>query len=100
MVWGGLGGRVAMRVVFLTSDDRVRGVISDDGFEIGRITFQTIDLLVTATLLGVVGGLTYGLIRIVLRGPRPSCTWMRTRERCNQQGRRTLVEGYFHQQIA
>jgi len=37
-VWGGVGGRVAMRIVFLTSDDTVRGVISDDGFEIGRIS--------------------------------------------------------------
>ncbi len=72
LVWGGVGGRVAMRIVFLTSDDRVRGVISDDGFEIGRISFETIELLVFATFLGVIGGLTYGFVRMLLRGP----TWV------------------------
>ncbi len=63
---------MAMRIVFLTSDDRVRGVISDDGFEIGRISFETIELLVFATFLGVIGGLTYGFVRMLLRGP----TWV------------------------
>ncbi len=72
LVWGGVGGRVAMRIVFLTSDDRVRGVISDDGFEIGRFSFETIGLLVFATFLGVIGGLTYGFVRMLLRGP----TWL------------------------
>ena len=72
LVWGGVGGRVAMRVVFLTSDDRVRGVISDDGFEIGRISSETIFLLVFTTFLGVVGGLIYGFVRMLLRGP----TWL------------------------
>jgi hypothetical protein len=33
---GGLGGRLAMRILFLTSGDPVKGLISDDGFEIGR----------------------------------------------------------------
>ncbi len=61
-----------MRVVFLTSDDRVRGVISDDGFEIGRFSSETIGLLLFATFLGVIGGLTYGFVRMLLRGP----TWL------------------------
>ena len=34
-VIGGLGGRLVMRILLLTSDDTVRGVTSDDGFEIG-----------------------------------------------------------------
>ena len=42
LLWGGVGGRVAMRVVLLTSDDRVRGLTSDDGFEIGRLSAATI----------------------------------------------------------
>ena len=71
-LWGGVGGRIAMRVVFLTSNDSVQGTISDDGFEIGRITFATIFLLVFGAFMGVVGGLTYGLLRMLLRGP----TWL------------------------
>ena len=35
-VIGGLGGRLAMRILFLTSGDGVKGLTSDDGFEIGR----------------------------------------------------------------
>ena len=38
----GIGGRIAMRVVFLTSNERVRGVTSDDGFEIGTFSAATI----------------------------------------------------------
>ena len=29
VVWGGIGGRLAMRLLFLTSDERVRGVVTD-----------------------------------------------------------------------
>ena len=67
--WGGVGGRIAMRIVFLTSSDSVQGAISDDGFEIGRITFATIFLLVFGTFVGVLGGLTYGFLRMLLKGP-------------------------------
>ena len=31
-VIGGLGGRLAMRILFVTSDEAVKGLISDDGF--------------------------------------------------------------------
>ena len=34
----GLGSRLAMLMLRLTSPQRVRGVTSDDGFEIGRVT--------------------------------------------------------------
>ena len=44
---GGVGGRIAMRVLMLTSDDTVRGLQSDDDFEIGRFTLaNTIALLI------------------------------------------------------
>ena len=35
-----------MRIVLLTSDDRVRGLTSDDGFEIDVISVATIFLLI------------------------------------------------------
>lgn len=69
-VWGGVGGRLAMRIIFLSSDDRVRGLTSDDGFEIGRFSADTIFLLIFASFLGMAGGLGYGLIRMLLEGPR------------------------------
>lgn len=70
LIWGGVGGRVAMRIVLLTSDERVRGLTSDDGFEIGRVSGDTIFLLIFTSILGAFAGLLYGLIRMLLRGPR------------------------------
>ncbi len=72
IVWGGLGGRVAMRILVLTSDARVRGLTSDDGFEIGQFSASTIVLLVFTTILGALAGFVYGLLRMLLRGP----TWL------------------------
>ncbi len=69
-IWGGFGGRIAMRIVLLTSDDRVRGLTSDDGFEIGRVSFETLSLVFLAVVLGAGGGAVYGLVRLVLQGPR------------------------------
>jgi hypothetical protein len=69
-VWGGIGGRIAMRVVFLTSHDAVKGMTSDDGFEIGIISAATIFLLIGASIGGGFGGFIYGLIRPALRGPQ------------------------------
>ena len=55
---GGIGGRIAMFVLRLTSPDSIRGVESDDGFEMGRFDISsTIDLFVVTTILGIVGGL-------------------------------------------
>jgi hypothetical protein len=55
---GGVGGRIAMRVLFLTSDDAVKGVTSDDGFEIGRFTLgDTLGLVLLTALLGVLAAL-------------------------------------------
>ncbi|MGI8925612.1 MAG: hypothetical protein ACR2HN_03060 [Tepidiformaceae bacterium] len=50
---GGFGGRLAMFVLRLTSDDSVRGIESDDGFIIGRFDLtSTLNLLFTTMFLG------------------------------------------------
>ncbi len=70
-VWGGVGGRIAMRVLFLTSDRRVRGMTSDDGFEIGRFSGDTIFLVIAMTVLGGILGSFYGIARHVFDGSKP-----------------------------
>lgn len=67
-MWGGVGGRLAMRLVFLTSKDSVRGVTSDDGFEIGTITTATVGFVVAMAVLGATAGLMLGPVRLLLRG--------------------------------
>jgi len=55
---GGVGGRIAMFVLRLTSPDFIRGLESDDGFEMGRFDLSsTGQLLLFTTILGIVGGL-------------------------------------------
>lgn len=49
---GGIGGRLAMFVLRLASPDGVRGVISDDGFEIGRVSASTLSLVVLTASMG------------------------------------------------
>jgi hypothetical protein len=71
LVWGGIGGRIAMRVVFLTSSEHVRGLTSDDGFEIGTISGATVFLLIFTTILGGIAGIGVGILRMVTSGP----TW-------------------------
>ena len=71
LVWGGIGGRIAMRVVFLTSNEHVRGLTSDDGFEIGTFSGATMFLLIVTTILGGIAGFGVGIIRMVTSGP----TW-------------------------
>jgi hypothetical protein len=71
LVWGGIGGRIAMRVIFLTSSEHVRGLTSDDGFEIGTISAATVFLLIFTTILGGIAGLGVGILRMVTFGP----TW-------------------------
>jgi len=68
LVWGGIGGRLAMRLVFLTSSDSVRGVTSDDGFEIGTITPATVGFVVAMAVLGLIAGLAFGPVRMLLPG--------------------------------
>ena len=60
---GGIGGRLAMLLLRLTSSDIVIGVTSDDGFEIGVVSTQTANLLLLTTVLGAANGALYAALR-------------------------------------
>ena len=73
VVVGG-GSRAAMLVLRLTSPDRVHGVISDDGFVIGRVTVGgTYNLLQLGAVVGLIGAGAYRMVAPWLIGP----TWLR-----------------------
>ncbi|MFN2526990.1 MAG: hypothetical protein ABR505_12140 [Actinomycetota bacterium] len=63
LIVGGIGGRLAMFVLRLTSDPLLRGVETDDGFRIGAFTQDTLFLLLVGGALGVLGGLFYLTVR-------------------------------------
>ncbi|HEY3238786.1 MAG TPA: hypothetical protein VGL92_04410 [Acidimicrobiia bacterium] len=70
-VVGGVGGRLAMLVLRLTTGDAVHGVVSDDGFIIGQVTLGgTIGLCALGTAIGVLGGFVHRLVVPWLIGPR------------------------------
>ena len=60
---GGIGGRLAMFVLRLTSDPALRGLKTDDEFTIGIFSRDTLFLLFATAFLGVVGGLVYLVVR-------------------------------------
>ncbi len=60
---GGVGGRVAMKVVALTAGAAAQGRITENGNRIGAFTTDTIFLLFFSTILGMVGGLLYMALR-------------------------------------
>ncbi len=61
---GGIGGRLAMFLLRVSTGEPARGVISDDGFVIGQFTFgDSAGLLVATTGLGGIGGLLYLALR-------------------------------------
>ena len=63
-VVGGIGGRLVMLLLRLTSDPLVNGMISDDGFEIGRVTLGgTIGLVGGMAALGAANGGLYAVLR-------------------------------------
>lgn len=62
-VIGGLGGRVAMFVLRLTSDPALRGLKTDDDFTIGIFSGATLFLVIVTTVLGIIGGLVYLVVR-------------------------------------
>ena len=71
LIAGGVGGRLAMLALRLTSADSVRGMMSDDGFIIGRVTLGgTFSLLATGTAFGLLGGFVHRLVAPWLIGPR------------------------------
>jgi hypothetical protein len=60
---GGVGGRLAMLLLRLTSPDLVTGMISDDGFEIGVVSFDTAQLVLAMAMLGAINGVLYAAVR-------------------------------------
>jgi len=71
---GGVGGRLAMFVLRLTSDPALRGLKTDDDFTIGIFSGATLFLVIVTTVLGILGGLVY----LVVRGwlPEPARPWL------------------------
>jgi hypothetical protein len=70
---GGIGGRLAMFLLRITSPDSV-GVTSDDGFVIGQVTLSgTLNLLMLGAAVGLIGAAAYLLVEPWLIGPR----WLR-----------------------
>jgi hypothetical protein len=63
---GGVGGRLAMFVLRLTSPASLHGLESDDGFTIGRFSAATAFLLFLTAVLGVLVGLGYLVFRAVV----------------------------------
>jgi hypothetical protein len=63
---GGIGGRLVMLVIRLQSDGAVRGLVTDDGFTIGRFTTATAFLLTVTAGLGAATGIAYLLLRRAL----------------------------------
>jgi hypothetical protein len=60
-VVGGLGGRIAMFVLRLTSSDAIRGLKTDDDFTIGSISGATFFLVFFCASAGLLGGAAYGI---------------------------------------
>ncbi|HZX56570.1 MAG TPA: hypothetical protein VFE86_17915 [Ilumatobacteraceae bacterium] len=70
----GLGSRVAMLALRLTSPHDVRGVKSDDGFVIGRVTLAgTYNLMLLGAVFGIIGAGAYLMVTRWLIGP----VWLR-----------------------
>jgi hypothetical protein len=70
----GLGGRLAMFLLRLTSPPDVIGVTSDDGFEIGRFTLAgTYNLMNVGVAVGLIGALACAVVSPWLVGP----AWLR-----------------------
>lgn len=74
VVVAGIGSRLAMLLLRVTSSERVIGVTSDDGFSIGKVTLGgTYSLLMLGAAVGIIGAAAYRLVAPWLIGP----TWLR-----------------------
>lgn len=60
---GGVGGRLAMLLLRLTSSSSLKGVETDDGFIIGSFTSDTAFLVAAMTAVGAASGLFYAAVR-------------------------------------
>jgi hypothetical protein len=70
----GIGSRLAMLLLRVTSPDSVVGITSDDGFIIGRVTLEgTYNLLMLGAAVGIIGAGMYLAVAPWLIGP----TWFR-----------------------
>jgi hypothetical protein len=59
----GVGGRIAMLILRLTSSPTLHGLETDDGFTIGRVSGETGFLLTLTAVIGAIGGLAYLAVR-------------------------------------
>src|SRR4051812_6828156 len=62
-VAGGLGSRLAMKVIALVAGAGAQGRITENGNVIGTFTGETVFLLVAGAVLGIPGGLIYMTLR-------------------------------------
>jgi hypothetical protein len=70
----GVGSRLAMLLLRVTSPGGVRGVKSDDGFIIGKVTLAgSYNLLLLGAAFGIIGAAAYLVVAPWLIGP----TWFR-----------------------
>jgi hypothetical protein len=60
---GGVGGRIAMFALRVTSDPSLHGAKTDDGFIIGQFSGETMFLVSATAVLGVFGGIFYLAVR-------------------------------------
>ncbi len=66
----GIGSRLAMLLLRVTSSERVIGLQSDDDFTIGRFTLAgTYNLVVIGSVVGLIGFAVYRLVKPWLIGP-------------------------------
>ena len=71
LVVAGLGSRLAMLLLRVTSPARVNGLQSDDDFTIGEVTLAgTYNLMLLGGLVGLIGFAVYRLVRPWLIGPQ------------------------------
>lgn len=67
----GIGSRLAMLLLRVTSPERVNGLQSDDDFTIGKVTLAgTYNLMLLGALVGLIGFAVYRLVRPWLVGPQ------------------------------
>jgi hypothetical protein len=75
VVVGGLGGRLAMLLLRLTSPDAVVGLTSDDGFEIGVVSSRTFELVSSMAVVGAANGVLYAVLRGAIPPPLRLVLW-------------------------
>ena len=74
LIVGGVGSRLAMRIMALTSAPAARGLETDFGATVGEITVGgTLFLLIAGSILGMAGGILY----LAIRGLLPGSWWLK-----------------------